>query len=61
MTKIGRFWWAIRAFLDDALPMPPRQRKERDWTALSDGEESEQRQQRLRLRMLEKRGKGGYR
>ena len=51
-------WRRILALLDDALPMPPDQRAARD----DDGRDhSEYRKRRLRLHMLEKRGKGGFR
>ena len=50
-------WRRLIALLDDALPMPPDQRAARD-----DGRDhSEYRKRRLRLHMLEKRGKGGFR
>jgi hypothetical protein len=51
----------IGFFLDDALPMPPEQRNELEWTTISGDEQSDQRKRRLKLHMLEKRGKGGYR
>jgi hypothetical protein len=47
--------------VDDALPMPPDQREARDWFPESDTERSKRRLLRLKLHMLEKRGKGGYR
>jgi hypothetical protein len=52
--------WIVR-FIDDALPMPPEQRDEREWTSTPGDEQSARRKLRLRLHMLEKRGKGGYR
>jgi hypothetical protein len=51
-------WRRLLALLDDALPMPPDQRAARD----EDGRDhSPYRKRRLRLHMLEKRGKGGFR
>ena len=51
-------WRKLLALLDDALPMPPDQRAARD----DDGRDhSAYRKRRLRLHMLEKRGKGGFR
>lgn len=47
--------------VEDSLPMPPDQREERDWFSESDEERSKRRLLRLRLHLLEKRGKGGYR
>lgn len=47
--------------MDDALPMPPGQRAARDWIPIGSEEQSRRRKLRLRLHMLEKRGKGGYR
>jgi len=52
-------WWS--SIIDDALPMPPDEREERDWTPISSDEQSDRRKDRLKLHMLEKRGKGGYR
>jgi hypothetical protein len=52
------FWRRILDALDDALPMSPQDRDRRD----DDGRDhSAYRKRRLRLRLLEKRGKGGYR
>ncbi len=52
------FWHRLLAFLDDLLPMPPAERAARD----DDGKDhSAYRKLRLKLHMLEKRGKGGYR
>lgn len=48
-------------FTDDALPVPPDQRAEREWTPESGDSQSRRRKLRLKLHMLEKRGKGGYR
>jgi len=46
------------SWLDDTLPSPPGDREARD----SEGrDQSAARQRRLKLHMLEKRGKGGYR
>ncbi len=59
--RLLRHLWSI---LDDALPMSPDDRAERDSTREpgDSGEaESARRRQRLKLHMLEKRGKGGYR
>jgi hypothetical protein len=57
MRFLRRLW----SFLDDALPMSPGDRAERDWTPESGDVESARRKLRLKLHMLEKRGKGGYR
>lgn len=59
-------WWArlrhwMANVLDDSLPMPPEQRDAREWTPEPDPVRSDRRKSRLRLHMLEKRGKGGYR
>jgi hypothetical protein len=61
VTWRARVWRWLRSALDDTLPMPAKQRDERDWTPMGDGEASQRRLQRLRLHMLEKRGKGGFR
>lgn len=61
VSAVGRYWRAVKSFLDDALPMPPGQRQERDWTPDAGEDQSRRRKLRLRLHMLEKRGKGGYR
>jgi hypothetical protein len=58
---LRRFLGRLGAFVDDSLPFPAEQREERDATGLSSTEESERRQRRFRIAMLEKRGKGGYR
>lgn len=51
-------WRRLLDLLDDALPMSPADRAERD----DDGRDhSAERQQRFRLQMLGKRGKGGSR
>jgi len=51
----------IGSWIDDALPMPADQREERDRTGESGEDMAARRKRRFRLRMLEKRGKGGYR
>jgi len=51
----------IRALIDDALPMPVDQRAERDEAGIPDAELSARRRRRLRIRLFEKEGKGGYR
>lgn len=58
LRGLGRI---IGRLVDAVMPMPPDQRAERDWTPMPDGEQSERRKLRLKLHMLEKRGKGGYR
>jgi len=51
-------WRRLLELLDDALPMSPLDRARRD----DDGRDhSAYRKRRLRLHLLEKRGKGGYR
>ncbi len=57
MRFLRRLW----SLLDEALPMSPGDRAERDWTNETGDAESARRKQRLKLLMLEKRGKGGYR
>jgi len=65
MSSVLRILAGIRtrlgSWIDDALPMPADQREERDWSGESGEEEAGRRRRRFRLRMLEKRGKGGYR
>jgi len=52
------FWRRILVVIDDALPMPPGERVERD----DDGTDRSQHVRlRLKLQMLSKRGKGGSR
>jgi len=58
---LGALWRALRSLVDSALPLPPDQRDEREWMPGSDREQSAARRRRLKLRLLEKRGKGGYR
>jgi hypothetical protein len=52
--------WLL-ALVDDALPMPPDQRSRRDAVPLGSDEVSRRQRLRLKLHLLEKRGKGGYR
>ena len=47
--------------MDDALPMTPEERQERDWTGETSLEEAERRQLELQMELLEKKGKGGTR
>lgn len=54
-------WRRVIAFIDDALPMPPGERDERDSAGEDREELSSRRRRRIRIRLLEKRGKGGYR
>ena len=61
MSILGSLWRSIRSVVDNALPLPPDQREDRDWTPTPDQEQSARRKLRLKLHMLEKRGKGGYR
>ncbi|HEX6475154.1 MAG TPA: hypothetical protein VF114_08740 [Candidatus Limnocylindria bacterium] len=56
-----RAWRQLLRIADDALPVPPDQQAERDWTAESSTREAGRRRLRLRLHLLEKRGRGGYR
>jgi hypothetical protein len=56
-----RTWHRVVGATDDSLPMPPDQRAKRDWTEASSETESSSRKLRLKLHLLEKRGKGGYR
>jgi hypothetical protein len=55
VAKIGRRFWL---FLDRILPGPPG---EADWTGESPETDSARRKLRIRLHMLAKGGKGGYR
>ena len=56
-TRPGILIRLLRA-LEDGLPMSPAERDERD----DDGtDRSDARKLRLKIHMLEKRGKGGYR
>ena len=61
MTWLRRFLHGLLAILDDAAPMPPDQRAERDWTPDTSEAESARRRLRLRLHGFEKSGKGGFR
>jgi hypothetical protein len=62
VSKLLRTLWSrVAGFVDDSLPMPPDQREERDWTPESDDKVSERRRLQIRIRMFEKRGKGGFR
>jgi len=47
--------------VDDVLPMPADQREARDWQPIGDDDVARRRRLRLKLHMLERRGKGGYR
>lgn len=47
--------------VDDVVPMPADQREARDWQPIGDDEVARRRRLRLKLHMLEKRGKGGSR
>jgi hypothetical protein len=57
-ARTASWWRRLLEALDDHAPMPPDQRAERDRRAPDDFAE---RQARFKLRMLEKRGKGGSR
>ena len=64
MTRPRRGSGVLRRLMDlidDALPMPPSQRTERDWVPESSDEVARRRSLRLKLHLLSKRGKGGYR
>jgi len=56
LTRL-RKWLGLLA--DDVLPMSAEERDEHDWHGETSDEEAERRQQELRIRMLEKEGKGG--
>jgi hypothetical protein len=58
---VARVWSRLAGSIDDGLPMPPEERAERDWIGETSAEESDRRQLRIRMRMLEKEGKGGRR
>lgn len=54
----GTIWHRLLKVIDEALPMPPEQRRARD----DDGRDhSADRRRRLRIHLLEKRGRGGCR
>ena len=53
-------WKRLLRIADDALPVPPDQQAERDWTGESQSQEAGRRRLRLRLHLLES-GRGGYR
>lgn len=59
MAEQRSTWWhSVIKWLDDALPLSPVDREERE----DDGRDnSASRRLRLKLHQLEKRGKGGYR
>lgn len=65
MSSVFRVLAGIRtrigSWIDDALPMPADQREARDWSAEPGEDVAARRKRRFRLRMLEKRGKGGFR
>lgn len=61
MGRLSALLDRIVALIDDVLPMPPDQREARDRRPTGDDEVARRRRLRLRLHMLEKRGKGGYR
>jgi len=61
LERLRSFWSRLAGVIDDSLPMPPEQRRERDWTGETSGEEAERRQLELQLELLEKKGKGGFR
>jgi hypothetical protein len=51
----------LTALLDDALPMSPEEREQRDTAGLDANDVAARRRLRFQLGMLEKRGKGGPR
>ena len=57
----GRVMGWLGRIADDALPMPAEQRDQREWSGQSAQEQTELRKLRLKLHILENRGKGGYR
>lgn len=61
MRRRGRSLLAtLRRLIDEALPRSPEQPPD-DLPPLPSNEETRRRRLRLRLHLLEKRGKGGYR
>jgi hypothetical protein len=60
-TWLRARWTRFVAFVDDSLPMPPDQRRERDWTPEDSESVSRRRRLRLKVGLREKRGKGGFR
>lgn len=54
-------WARVGREVEDAVPMPPDEREERDWSGESSEEEAERRQAQIRLQVHEKDGHGGAR
>lgn len=66
MSDARQPWWRrflarLGSALDEDLPVAPDEREERDTAGLDPAALAERRQLRLKQRMLEKEGKGGYR
>jgi hypothetical protein len=57
-ASLKGIWARITAWVDDALPMPPDQRAERDEAGIPPEELAERRRTRLEIRGYEKRGQG---
>jgi hypothetical protein len=61
LRVLRSLWSRVTRVIDDSFPMPPAEREERDWTPESSETVSDRRRLRLRLVLLEKRGRGGKR
>lgn len=60
-TWLSRLRIRLAMMIDDALPLSPEDRRERDWSGETSDEEAERRQLLVRLKILAKEGTGGYR
>jgi hypothetical protein len=58
---IGPLLGRVARLVDDILPMPADQRAARDRVPLGDDEVSRRQRLRIKLHMLEKRTRGGFR
>jgi hypothetical protein len=58
IARLKHVWKRLLGTLDDALPMPPDQRAERDWSGETFSQASDRRLLRIKLHGLEKRGRG---
>ena len=61
LKLLRSLWSRVIGVADDSFPMPPGEREERDWTPESSETTSERRRLRVKLMILEKKGKGGKR
>lgn len=51
-SLFGSFRALLGRFFDDALPLNPDEREERDWTGETSDEEAERRQLAFKLKLL---------